>query len=211
MFINRKQAAYELVELLEKEETEFDLVIGVPRGGVVLACIIAKHFNCPVDVVMVKKLGSPGLPDYVAGVVSPDGEVMMHPGLSDKVDINMEELKNLVEAVKADTNRRLKIYRNYRKPIKIEKRNVLLVDDGIITGSTIKAAIGYIKRQKAKSIEIATPVCSLNTYRNLNNEVNSVYTLHVAENCYAVSHYYKDYTEVEDDEIIEMMQLYMAD
>lgn len=206
MFKDRKQAGESLVKALEEKQIDFDVVIAVPRGGVVVAELVANHFRCPLDVVMAKKMGSPDLPDYVTGAVSPDGEVLIAERVKDLFNIEKADIDKLAEITKVSINRRLKEYRNFRPPVSVEGKRILLVDDGIVSGFTMKAAIRYLKRQKISRISIAVPLSSKTAYLNLLEEVDCLLALKVPENLYAVGQYYEDFSTVDDNKVIEILK-----
>lgn len=206
MFKNRKHAGELLSVALEKTQIEFDVVIAVPRGGVLVAEVVADHFACPLDVVMAKKMGSPDLADYIAGAVSPDGEILIHERVKEIINIEEADIEKLAQRVKFSINKRLKEYRNFRAPVSIEGKKILLVDDGIVSGFTMKAAIKYLKRQKISKISIAVPLSSKTAYLNLKGEVDCLLALKIPENLYAVGQFYEDFSMVDDNEVIRILK-----
>lgn len=205
MFRNRREAGYLLAHKLKEEQVKFDLVLAIPRGGVITAEVIAQHFDCPLDIIMAKKIGSPSLPEYALGAISLDGEVLVHHHMANRLaDMDHDIMRQLTNDTIKELRRRYALLRGNRSAIELKNRQVLLVDDGIATGFTIKAALDYLKRNGVASIVIATPVCSKNACQFLEQEVNQIVTLLVPEQFYAVSQFYKDYSAVEDREIIEM-------
>lgn len=203
MFKNRQEAGNLLAKMLREKGWGFDIVLGIPRGGVVIARQIAKQFNCPLDVILAKKIGSPSLPEYAVGAVTPDGEVLVHERLNHLWEEQRDPIHRLAQSVQKEINRQLDLFRSNRKPILLEGLQILLVDDGIVTGFTIKAAILFLKRQGVSKIRIAVPVCSQNAYRTLNKEADEILSLYIPQQMYAVSQFYEDFSDVEDGEIID--------
>jgi predicted phosphoribosyltransferase len=206
MFKNRIEAGNLLAVLLEEKGCAFDIVLGIPRGGVVPARQIARRCGCPMDVVLAKKIGSPSLPEYAVGAVAPDGEILVHERLQKLLDLQREPIQRMSRNVQQDLNRQLDLFRSHKKAVSLKNKRALLVDDGIATGFTIKAAILYLKRQGASRISIAAPVCSRDAYRTLRQEVDDIFILHIPEQMYAVSQFYEEFSSVEDREVIRILQ-----
>ncbi|HCF51012.1 MAG TPA: phosphoribosyltransferase [Syntrophomonas sp.] len=205
MFKNRVEAGNMLVKTLQEQGWEFDIVLGIPCGGIVPARQIAKQFNCPLDVVLAKKMGSPSLPEYAVGAVTPDGEILVHERLQNLWEEQREPIKRMAQVVQKELNRQLDLFRSHKKAILLKGLRVLLVDDGIATGFTIKAAIRYLKRQGVREIRVAVPVCSRNAYRTLINEADAILVLHIPQQMYAVSQFYEEFSSVEDCEVIKIL------
>jgi len=200
------EAGHLLARKLEEKQINFDLVLGVPNGGVVVAKIIASYFNCPLDVVMTKKIASPNWEEFAIGAVAPDGEILVHDRIQKTANVDKATVDKLAQKIKEDIAIRLKRFRGQRPPLVLTGKNVLLVDDGIATGFTLKAAVRFLKRQTSGKIIVAVPVSSKNAYHNLREEVNELIALEVPENFYAVSQFYMDFTAIEDSEVIEILK-----
>lgn len=205
VFKNRVEAGNMLASALEERGCSFDVVLGIPRGGIVPARQVAQRFNCPLDVVLAKKMGSPSLPEYAVGAVTPDGEILVHERLRSLWEQQREPIQRMAQTVQKELNRQLDLFRSHKQAIPLEGKRVLLVDDGIATGFTIKAAILYVKRQGVKSISIAVPLCSRSAFRTLGKEVDDILVLHVPEQMYAVSEFYENFSNVEDQEVIQIL------
>jgi predicted phosphoribosyltransferase len=206
MFTNRREAGHLLAKMLEEKQIKFDLVLGIPRGGVAVAEIIASYFNCPLDVVMTKKIASPNWEEFAIGAVTPDGEILIHERVQKIINVDKDTVENLAQKVKADIASRLSRFRGPKPPLQLEGKDILLVDDGIATGFTLKAAVRYLKRQSDGRISVAVPVSSRNAYLNLLEDVDELIALLIPEEFYAVSQFYQDFTAVEDREVIAILQ-----
>lgn len=206
MFINRREAGHLLARALEEKQIEFDLVLGIPRGGMTVAEGIATYFNCPLDVVMAKKIASPSWEEFAIGAVTPGGEVLIHERVQRFIDTDGATIESLAQKARRDIESRLKKFRGQRTGIELSGRNILLVDDGIATGFTLKAAVKYLRRQTDGKIMVAVPVSSKSAYLNLQEEVDQLIVLEIPENFYAVSQFYKDFTAVEDRDVIEILK-----
>lgn len=210
MFTNRKEAGHLLARILEDKQIEFDLVLGVPRGGVEVAEVIAAYFNRPLDVVMAKKIASPSWEEFAIGAVTPDGETLISERTQKIINTDSAAIEKLAQKVKENIDNRLKWYRGQRPPLDLQGKNILLVDDGIATGFTLKAAVKYLQRQTEGKIIVAVPVSSKNAYLDLLEEVDQLIVLEIPENFYAVSQFYQDFTAVEDREVIDMLERSIA-
>ena len=206
MFTNRKEAGHLLARTLEDKQIEFDVVLGIPRGGVAVAEVIASYFNCPLDVVMAKKIASPGWDEFAIGAVTPDGETLIPERAQKIINTDSTAMEVLARKVKENIDGRLKRYRGHRPPHDLQGKNILLVDDGIATGFTLKAAVKYLQRQTDGKITVAVPVSSKNAYLNLLEEVDQLIALEIPDNFYAVRQVYQDFTEVEDREVIDILK-----
>lgn len=206
MFKNRREAGYMLAEELAKNEIEFDVVLAIPRGGVVVGEIIATRFNKPLDVVMARKIGSPNWEEFAVGAVTPDGHILVHDRVKGMMDGDTDTVTRLAERVRRNIVEWLKVFRGTRPPLDLKEKRVLLVDDGIATGFTVKAAVDYILRSEAREVIIAVPVSSPGAYSHLIGEVKEVVALAVPQEFYAVGQYYDDFRSVEDQEVVEILK-----
>lgn len=206
MFKNRREAGYLLAKELEKRETEFDIVLAIPRGGVVVGEIIATWFNKPLDVVMARKIGSPNWEEFAVGAVTPDGHVLVHDRVKGLMDRDADTVNRLAESVRRNIVERLRLFRGARSPLDLKGKGVLLVDDGIATGFTVKAAVDYLLRIEAREVIIAVPVSSPGAYSGLRGEVKEVVVLEVPPEFYAVGQFYEDFRSVEDQEVMDILK-----
>lgn len=206
LFLNRKQAGYLLAEELEKQGLEFDIVLAIPRGGVVPADIIAGYFNKELDIILSRKIGSPGLDETIVGAVAPDGKIVIPEQVQAAIPIDTETYNHSAQETRNELSRQTRLHRGNRPALDVKGQRVLLVDDGIATGSTIAASVDYLKRSGAASIVIATPVCARPAYETLVNRVDHMTVLEIPAEFFAVSQFYQDFTAVEDEEIINIMR-----
>jgi predicted phosphoribosyltransferase len=205
LFLNRKHAGYLLAEELEKQDLQFDLVLAIPRGGVVAADIIARWFDKEIDIILSRKIGSPGLDVPIAGAIAPDGKVIVPEKAQSFFTTEEQIYRQSVEETKNELIRQTHLYRGKRSPSRLEGRHVLLVDDGIATGSTIAASIDYLKRTGTARIIIATPVCARTAFDALVNQVDHMVVLEVPDTFMAVGQFYRDFSAVEDEEIATIL------
>jgi putative phosphoribosyl transferase len=183
------------------------VVVGIPRGGVPVAKQIAEALSAPLDVIVVRKLGAPDQPELGIGAVV-DGD---HPGAIYNQDI-IEHLGIPNEYIEAEISRQLKevkrreiAYRGGRPKIPVTGRTVILVDDGIATGSSVRAALRGIRRQKPKRLILATPVAPRESIEALRGDADEVICLESPEHFFAVGQFYRDFRQVSDDQVKAML------
>jgi predicted phosphoribosyltransferase len=206
LFADRREAGKILTAKLREINCQFDVIMAVPRGGIVVAAEIAADFKCQLDVILAKKIGTPDLPEYAVGAVAPDGEILIHEKVRKLMNIKEEKLHKLAAAVQRDIINRLNLYRNYRLPVHIKNRKVLIVDDGIATGFTMKAAVKYLRRENVNEIIMAVPVASRGAFSSLSQEVDQMIVLLVPDEFLAVGQFYKNFTSIEDSEVINILK-----
>jgi predicted phosphoribosyltransferase len=176
-------------------------VLAVPRGGVPLGYYIARNFNFPLEIILTKKIGHPYNPEYAIGAVSLDNEeIDYHPGVS------REYIVQEIERIRASLKERYALFMGKRKPVDLNNRIVIIVDDGIATGHTVMAAIKMLRTKKPKKIVVAVPVAPKSTVGKIQKMADEVHCLHAPEEFWGVGQFYDDFSEVTDDEVIQMLK-----
>ena len=176
------------------------IVLGIPRGGVVVAAEIAKELKVPLDIIVTRKISAPNQPELALGAVDSDGEIVGELG-----ELGGEIVKNEVEEIK----RREKTYRQDRKPLDVFGKTVILVDDGIATGATTLAAIRFLLRHGAKKIILAVPVASKEAKDKIIKELGEfgeIVVLETPEYFQAVGQFYHQFEPVSDEEVIQYLK-----
>ena len=205
-FFNRTEAGQILAENLSNYANREDVVVlALPRGGVPVAVEVAKGLNALLDVFVVRKLGLPGHPELAMGAIAPggvrvfNGEVVNALRIPDEVTdaVSAEELVEL--------QRREKAYRANRPPLDVEGKTVIVVDDGIATGSTMLAAVSALRQLNAARIVIAAPVVGASTYREMQRVADEVTAVLVPEHFYAVGQWYEDFSQTTDEEVRDFL------
>ncbi len=182
------------------------LVIGLARGGVVVASVIASELHLPLLVLVVKKIPSPGSPELAIGAVAPNGVTIVDRDRAGIVGADetyiRDGIKRLEEVVK---EKMTAYYKN--KPIpSVRGKQVLLVDDGVATGATMEAAIAWCRKMRSGAIIVAAPVIADDTVSRLKKNVSDIVPLEVAYDMGAVGEYYRNFEQVEDRDVIQLIQ-----
>ena len=205
-FFNRSEAGQFLAENLSAYANRDDVVVlALPRGGVPVAAEVAKKLNAPLDVFVVRKLGLPGHPELAMGAIASGGVRVFNGEVVNALRISDE----VIDAVSADElvelQRREKAYRADRPPLELEGKTVIVVDDGIATGSTMLAAVSALRQLNAARIVVATPVIAKSTYSEIQRAADEVAAVLVPEHFYAVGQWYEDFSQTSDEEVRELL------
>jgi len=206
-FRNREEAAKDLAKELLKYQGKKTVILAIPRGGVILGYEIAKQLNALLDLIIPRKIGAPGNPELAIGAVTEDGTTIMNHLLVSKLSISQEYIELEKEQQIKEIKRRIKTYRDNCPPPNLEAKTIILVDDGIATGATMKAAIKSIRKQNPSTIVVATPVAPPNTIRDLKKEVDKLICLVSYEPFFAIGQFYEEFNQVSDDEVISLLKL----
>lgn len=203
MFSDRRDAGKKLALALEKYRGKDVVVIGIPRGGVVVAWEVAKHLGASLDVVVIKKLGYPGNPELALGAVSPDHHYI-NPELARTVprDYIDEELKTK----QREALERVEMLKGSRKPVDLSGKTVLVVDDGVATGASMIMALRVIREMRPASIVVAVPVAPPDAVQQLRRHADEVIALLQPTSFFAIGQFYADFTQVEDEEAKRLLR-----
>ncbi len=182
------------------------VVLGIPRGGVVTAYEVARELNVPLDVTIARKIGAPGDPEYALGAVGEKGEVVLNPDVMRLPEIESGYIKNEAKRQQEEIKRRLEIFRSGKTGINLKNKTVILIDDGIATGSTILAAVKSIKEDNPEKVIVAVPMAPKESIEELEEEVDEVVCLSQPELFFAISQFYQDFPQIADEEVIEILE-----
>jgi putative phosphoribosyl transferase len=205
VFTNRIEAGKKLAAVLEGL-VNGNLVLAVPRGGVVVGFQVAHALKIPLDVIITKKIGAPGNPELAIGAVAEDGTYLLDESVVGMLGVPQSYIEEEVQRQKTEINRRLKTYRGNAPSPEIAGIEVILVDDGIATGSTLKAAFRSLQKRGAKTVTIAVPVGPADTIHKLRREADRVVCLYMPDPFYAIGEFYEDFDQTTDEEVIELLQ-----
>lgn len=182
------------------------LVVALPRGGVVVGYEIADRLNLPLDIVCPRKIGAPGNPEFAIGAIAESGHATLNTSFMRMAGISEEELRPLIAEEQQEARRRLALYRKGLPPRNFSGQTLLLVDDGIATGSTMRAAIESVRAEGAHKVILAIPVAPAEEIHRLAHQVDACVCLSTPDPFYAIGLFYRDFSQVTDDEVIGLLQ-----
>ena len=207
IFENRIEAGKLLSEKLIKYKNNKDtIVIGLPRGGVVTAYQISKELNLPLDIIITRKIGAPHNPELAIGAITQDGQIIIDKKIVEMTKVDKKYINQIAKIETIEAQRRLKLYRGKRTPLNLKKKTILLADDGIATGNTIKAAIEYAKKIGVKKIILAIPVAPQEEIKELQKEVTEIICLDQPSPFFGIGQFYKNFEQVTDKQVINLMK-----
>lgn len=181
------------------------LILALPRGGVPVAFEIATVLHLPLDVCLVRKLGVPGHKELAMGAIATGNVRFINHDVIDWLHISEETIEQVAQQEQQELARRDRAYRGNRTPPLVKDRTIILVDDGIATGSTIQAAIATLKQQQPKEIVIAVPVAAPSVCQALNEEVDELVCLRQPEPLHSISLWYEDFAQTTDEEVRHLL------
>lgn len=202
MFKDRFDAGKQLAKALLHYKNRDGVVLAVPRGGVEIGYVVAKELDLPLEVVLSKKIGHPYHPEFAIGAVSLEGRVF-----SERSDVTKEYIEEETERLRSLLRERYKTYYGDRKPVSMEDKIVIVVDDGIATGNTLLSTIELIRHHKPRWVVVAIPVAppdSLHKFRQAAG-VDEVVCLLSPRDFYAVGQFYENFDQVEDVEVVRLL------
>ena len=206
VFTDRTDAGQQLATLLDQEDVEADIVLGIPRGGLPVARQIADAMELPLDVVVASKIGAPHNPELAIGAVASDGSAWLNDSLIRQVDPPEGYVER--ERAREATNAREKAdrYRGRRDPPDLKGKRVLVVDDGVATGATAKACLRQVREAGAESVVLAVPVGSPDTLEDLYADADAVIAVESPPHFRAVGQFYRQFDQVTDEEAIAHLE-----
>jgi putative phosphoribosyl transferase len=196
-----RQLALRLGHLLDREP----VVLGLPRGGVPVAAEIARELKAPLDIVLVRKVGAPNRQELAAGAVGEDGITVRNGIVLKGLGLSWDDLSEQVARERAEVERRAVTLRPNRGRVPLADRTVVVVDDGIATGSTVVAAIGVVRGLGAREVVLAVPVAPAETLEHLRDLTDEVVCLHVPARFFAVGQWYGDFRQISDREVRSLL------
>ncbi len=206
-FRDRREAGRRLAEALQAYAGRDDvLVLALPRGGVPVAFEVAQALGAELDLLLVRKLGTPGQPELAMGAIASGGIEVLNPSVVQGLGIDRATIDRVAEQEYAELRRRERAYRGDRPLPRIEGRCVILVDDGLATGSTMRAAIAAVRQCDPACIVVAVPVAPPDTVEHLRTEVDDVVVLLTPTWFAAVGQWYADFSQTTDEEVRTLLQ-----
>jgi predicted phosphoribosyltransferase len=206
-FEDRAEAGRALAEtLLHYRALPNAIVLGLPRGGVPVAFEVAQRLALPLDVFIVRKLGYPGHEEYAMGAIASGGVRVLNPDLVGQVEAEPGMLAEATERELAELRRRERLYRGARPPLSLRGKTILLIDDGLATGSSMRAAIQAVRTHAPSRIVVAVPVASPETCRLLAHEVDEMVCALTPEPFSSVGRWYHHFDQTSDSEVEALLE-----
>jgi putative phosphoribosyl transferase len=201
VFRDRVEAGKKLAgALLRFKESEV-VVLGIPRGGVVVANEVAKALGAPLDVVVTRKIEAPGEPEYALGAVTQDGDVIMDRQAAESLGASPAYLDEQVRIKREEVKERMWRLRGVAPYPRLEEKVVVIVDDGIATGSSVSAAVMSVKKLRPKKIVVAVPIAPVDAVQSLTEDGTEVICLETPGSFLAIGEFYREFGQVEDFEV----------
>ncbi len=207
IFRDRADAGRVLARELRQYAGRTDvLVLGLPRGGVPVAFEVARELGAPLDVFVVRKLGAPGQEELAMGAIASGGVRVLNSEVVHLLGISANEIETITQREEQELERRERLYRGERPAIDPRGRTVILIDDGLATGSTMRAAAKALRRLGPEKIVVAVPVASRSTCEELGAEVDEVVCAATPEPFYAVGQWYASFAQTTDEEVRDLLE-----
>ena len=207
LFRDRVQAGQLLGEAVSKYANRHDvLVLGLPRGGIPVAFEVAKALNAPLDVFIVRKLGVRGYPELAMGAIATGGVRVLNEEVVKSLRIPDQDIEAVAEEEGRELKRRELAYRGHGASPEIRDRTVILIDDGVATGSTMRAAVHALRKQSPARLVVAVPTAAPSTYHHLSREVDEMVALMTPEDFHAVGQWYEDFSQTTDAEVSHLLE-----
>jgi len=206
VFKNRRDAGFQLAQELQKHVTTRDIVIlGIARGGAVVAKEVAQHLNISFDILVIRKIGAPQNPELAIGAVGPRKTLFWEQELVDSFNLSKKQLHSLASEKYHEVNVLEKRIRGNKKPLSITNKTIILVDDGVATGATVLCAEKYLHKQ-VSNITLAVPVMASSTLFDLEKHFNSIIAIKISPDFHAVGQFYEQFEQVDTRQIIEIVR-----
>jgi putative phosphoribosyl transferase len=206
VFRNRHQAGKLLGEhLLRYHKNPDVIVLGLPRGGIPVAYEVAKTLNAPLDAVLVQKLGVPGEEELAMGALAANDVVYLNHTIIQQLHLSDQTIQEVISREQDILEERNLLYRHGRGETDLTSKIAIVVDDGLATGASLKAAITLLKHQHLKELIVAVPVAPRSTYTELSTEVDSLICLEVTDSFSGVGAFYQDFTQTSDEEVCHLL------
>jgi len=206
IFLDRKSAGLKLAQRLNYLKNKNAVVLGLPRGGVPVAFEVAQEINAPLDVIVVRKLGVPFQPELAMGAVGEGGVIIRNDQVIKMASITADQFAKVQAREDQEVVNRARRFREGRSPVSLVGRLAIVVDDGIATGSTARAACDVVRALGAEKVILAVPVGSQEAVSALSEKADEVIALEIPDNFFAVGEWYEDFTPVSDEDVIQLLR-----
>lgn len=205
LFADRVDAGRKLADRLQTFPRENLVVLGLPRGGVPVAFQVATELGVPLDIIVVRKLGVPFQPELAMGAIGEDGVRIINEQVVEMAGVTPEELDEVTAREETELARRARRFRETRERVPVAGCTALIVDDGIATGSTVRAACKVARAHGARRVVVGTPVAPPDTVAALREDADDVIALHTPDRFSSIGQFYGDFTQISDDEVVRLL------
>ena len=182
------------------------MVLALPRGGVPVGYEVARALKAPLDVFIARKLGAPNQPELGIGAVAQDGSRVLNERIIEEIGVSEEYIERVAAEEIKEAERRFKLFRGERPEPEVRERTAILVDDGIATGVTTRAAIDALRRRDPRCLVLAVPVCATHAAESLRREVDELICLEAPSNLMAIGLWYRHFEQTSDEEVIDLLE-----
>jgi len=205
-FRDRADAGRALADELQQYRGRDDVVVlALPRGGVPVGYELARRLDAPLDVFLVRKLGVPGHEELAMGAIASGGVRVLNESVVAELGITDDEIARAAVVAGRELERREHLYRDGRAPVDVARRTVILVDDGLATGASMRAAVIAVRERRPEKVVVAVPVAAERTCRELGAEVDEIVCALTPEPFFAVGTWYDDFAQTTDEEVRELL------
>jgi putative phosphoribosyl transferase len=204
-FDNRQDAGERLAPILTRLRLQDPIVLGLPRGGVPVAAVVANALDAPLDVIIVRKLGAPSQPEYAIGAIGEDGVRVVDEIAIRSVGVSLDELASIERAEREELERRSALFRAGRSRLDLAGRTAVIVDDGVATGATAAAACRVARALGARVVVLAVPVARGDWAHALADEADELIAAETRSPFYAVGFWYADFRQTTDAEVLALL------
>lgn len=207
IFKDRQSAGKLLAPYLEEyRNVQNTLILGLPRGGVVVAAEVAKELNLPLDIICPRKIGAPYNRELAIGAITERGDLFLNKEIMVQLDVSHDFLSKAMAEEKERAKQQSMRFRMGRALLQIMGKNIILIDDGLATGATMSAAIHAMKEAQANKIVVAIPVAPRSTLESLRKKVDQLICLHSPALFMAVGEFYENFSQITDNEVVELLK-----
>ncbi|MDD4860087.1 MAG: phosphoribosyltransferase family protein [Dehalococcoidales bacterium] len=206
LFKDRREAGWLLGRELAKLQGKNAVVLGIPRGGIIVGCELARELEADLDIVLSRKLRTPGQLELAMGSVAEDGKVFLNESVVREFGVSEDFIRREKEYQLAEIVRRREFVRQFRPKVPLKDRMVIVTDDGVATGATMQAALWAARQEQPQKLIAALPVGSEETVRRLAADVDEMVCLRAPPVFYAVGQFYARFDQVEDEDVIEVLR-----
>lgn len=205
MFADRRDAGQQVAAALGQLEASDPVVVGLPRGGVLVAAAVAERLGAPLDIIVVRKLGSPWQPELGIGALAEGGVRIVNEALVRELGITQKQLQEVTEREEAELTRRVRRYRGDREPVDVTDRSVIIVDDGLATGFTARGAVEALCQRGASRTIVAVPIAPDEQAAAMREVADEVVAVVTSPFFFAIGDAYDDFRQLSDEDVVSLL------